>query len=267
QRRYESAAQFADDLRRYLDHEPVRARPQTLRYYAAKFVRRHRVQVAAAAAVVVALSGGLAASVYEGRLANSRLRQIRTFADKLVFDVHDAGRDLPGSTRARQLIVQTALEYLDSSVNSVRGDAAAEKELAKAYRRLGDVQGNVEAANLGDSAAAFARYRQAIALIDGVLARAPRDLDAIAERLVLYDRVGTLHAYTGKLPDAVQTLQEGIRAGNPFRASGHDDLALALANLYLQSSDAIRNTNDHPGALRDALQSLQIFQDVAARRQ
>jgi len=49
-------AQLADDLRRYLDHEPVRARPQTLRYRASKFVRRNRVPIAAASAVVLTLS-------------------------------------------------------------------------------------------------------------------------------------------------------------------------------------------------------------------
>jgi serine/threonine-protein kinase len=42
QRRYESAAALAADLRRYLAHEPVLARPQTLTYQAAKFARRNR---------------------------------------------------------------------------------------------------------------------------------------------------------------------------------------------------------------------------------
>jgi serine/threonine protein kinase len=97
-----------DDLRRYLHHEPVQARPQTVRYRAVKFVRRHRGHVAAAAAVFVALSIGLAVSVHEARVASSRQQQVRMMADKLVFDVHDAVRDLPGSTRARAVIVQTA---------------------------------------------------------------------------------------------------------------------------------------------------------------
>src|SRR5262249_57460579 len=108
--------------------------------------------------------------------------------------------DRPGSTRARQLIVQKAVSYLDSSVDSARGDADAEKELAKAYRRLGDVQGNAEAANLGDPAAALARYRQAIALVDAVIARAPRDFDAITERLGLYHPVRTPPPHTRKPP-------------------------------------------------------------------
>jgi len=266
-RRYESAAQLADDLRRYLDHQPVQARPQTVRYRAAKFVRRHRVQVAASAAVFFALSAGLAVSLYEARVAGARLRQMREMADKLVFDVHDAVRDLPGSTRARQIIVQTALDYLDSSVNSVRGDPGGEKELAKAYRRLGDVQGNVRSANLGDTASALARYRQAMTLLADATRRAPGDVDAVTEQLVLYSRVGTLQSYTGRLPDAVQTFQEGIRLGLPFVASGNIDLRMALANVYLDASEARRNLNDYPEALRDATESLRLYQGAVAVRQ
>jgi tetratricopeptide (TPR) repeat protein/tRNA A-37 threonylcarbamoyl transferase component Bud32 len=265
-RRYESAAQLAEDLRRYLNHEPVHARPQTMGYRAVKFVRRNRAQVLAACTVVSALSAGLTVSVHEARIASSRLRQIRTMADKLVFDVHDAVRDLPGSTKARQIIVQTALDYLDSSANSAQGDANAEKELAKAYRRLGDVQGNVQHSNLGDSAGALARYRQAIALLDDAIRRVPGDIDAITERLVLYERIGTLHAYTGQLGDAVQTLQEGIRFGTPFVASNDNDLRIALASLYLDSNEARRNMNDFQGALREATESLRLYQTVAAAR-
>jgi eukaryotic-like serine/threonine-protein kinase len=266
-RRYESAAQFADDLRRYLRHEPVHARPPTVRYRAAKFARRNRLALAGTAAVFVALSGGLAVSTYEARIAAARLQQIRSLADTLVFEVHDAVRDLPGATKARQIIVQTALRYLDSSANSVEGDPAAQKALAKAYRRLGDVQGNVQTANLGDPAGAQARYRQAIALIDEVLHRAPGDSDAITERLLLYSRLGTLHAYTGQLRDAVQTLQEGIRFAGRIAEANDPDLQTALAGVYLDSSDARRNLNDNAGALRDATESLRLYRRVAAVRQ
>jgi serine/threonine-protein kinase len=44
--RYASVGAFADDLRRYLKHEPVRARPDSVRYRAGKFVRRNRIGVA-----------------------------------------------------------------------------------------------------------------------------------------------------------------------------------------------------------------------------
>jgi tetratricopeptide (TPR) repeat protein len=266
QRRYESAAQLADDVRRYLDHQPVHARSRTVRYRAAKFVRRHRVQVAATAAVFVALCVGLAVSLYEARIAGARLQQMRAMADKLVFDVHDAVRDLPGSTRARQIIVQTALDYLDSSVNSVKGDPGGEKALARAYRRLGDVQGNVRSANLGDPTSALARYRQAMTLLDATIRRTPSDVEAVTEQLLLYSRVGTMQADTGKLRDAVQTLAEGIQLGLPFVASDHTDLRMALAGVYLDASEAKRNMNNYSEAYPDAAESLRLYQAAVAVR-
>ena len=55
-KRYASAADLADDLQRYLDGKPVRARTPTLRYRARKFVRRHRNALAIGAGIAAALS-------------------------------------------------------------------------------------------------------------------------------------------------------------------------------------------------------------------
>jgi serine/threonine-protein kinase len=68
--RYHSAEAFAADLRRYLNHEPVSARPDTLAYRAAKFVRRNPVGVAAAALAVagtVLFTAGIAWQAREAR--------------------------------------------------------------------------------------------------------------------------------------------------------------------------------------------------------
>ncbi len=56
-RRYASAIEFADDLRLYLEHRPVRARRPTSLYVGWKLVRRHRALAATALALFVALSG------------------------------------------------------------------------------------------------------------------------------------------------------------------------------------------------------------------
>jgi serine/threonine protein kinase/Tol biopolymer transport system component len=55
--RYPSIKAFADDLHRYLRHEPIAARPDAIAYRAGKFVRRHRNSVAAALLAMVALIG------------------------------------------------------------------------------------------------------------------------------------------------------------------------------------------------------------------
>jgi serine/threonine protein kinase/Tol biopolymer transport system component len=57
QERFPSIKTFADDLQRYLRHEPISARPDTIAYRAGKFVHRHRSSVIAALLVTLALIG------------------------------------------------------------------------------------------------------------------------------------------------------------------------------------------------------------------
>ena len=262
--RYESVAQFAGDVRRHLEHVPIRARPHTLAYRASRFVRRNRGTTAAIAAIVAALSVGLAVSRREARVADARLDQIRSLASKLVFDVHDAVRDLPGSTEARQMIVRTGLHYLDELAGSSKDDPRAEIELARAYRRLGDVQGNVESANLGDLPGALAQYQKALPLLDNAIRLRSADLDARTEQLVVYNRIARMQIETGKLRDALQTFTDGIARAPIPAASSHAELRLALADAYLGSSNASRNLGDDRAAVDAATEGVRLYRDAAA---
>jgi eukaryotic-like serine/threonine-protein kinase len=264
QRRYESAALLSDDIRRYLLHEPVLARPQTAGYRGYKFLRRHLREVAAVCALFLVLAAGLAGSLREQRVADARLEQVRELANKLVFDVHDAVQDLPGATPARKVIVQTAITYLDSAAASVKEDARAERELASAYRRLGDVQGNVAGSSLGDTASALASYQKAKELLEDSLRRKPRDIAGQTERLVVYQRIGSMQAYTGKLTDASQTLQSAINIGASLAGTGDNGFKAALADLYIESGDARRNAGDYAGSLKDASDALRLYREIEA---
>jgi len=70
-RRYPSVEQLSEDIRRYLAGLPVAARADTFVYRAGKFVRRHRVAVAAAALVLLSLLGGILATPRAARQARS----------------------------------------------------------------------------------------------------------------------------------------------------------------------------------------------------
>jgi len=63
--RYKTIDAFADDLRRFLNHEPVTARPDTMAYRTSKFVRRHRLGVGAASATVLALIAGIVGTTWQ----------------------------------------------------------------------------------------------------------------------------------------------------------------------------------------------------------
>ncbi len=64
-RRYESAAQFADDIRRYLKQEPVTARPPSVVYLMRKAARRHRLAIGIAALIAATLVLGIISTSWQ----------------------------------------------------------------------------------------------------------------------------------------------------------------------------------------------------------
>lgn len=173
-RRYSSAARLADDLRRYLDHLPVEARPDSASYRFSKFLQRHRLGVAATAAVVTALAVGIVISVREARRAEASLLQARHLANMFVVDVHEAISTLPGATTARQMVAQKAADQLDQLAKLGGSSLELDRELALAYQRVGDVQGNVLASNLGNTEEAKKSYSKSMSLLEERAAAAAR---------------------------------------------------------------------------------------------
>lgn len=76
QERYPSVPALADDLRRYLNHEPIKARPDTVGYRAAKFLRRNRAVTAVATIALLAAVVGAVGILLQARTA----RRQRDFA-------------------------------------------------------------------------------------------------------------------------------------------------------------------------------------------
>jgi WD40 repeat protein/serine/threonine protein kinase len=70
-RRYPGAGALAADIRRYLDSQPLEAAPESRTYRVRKFVGRHRVQVVAGCAVVLALAVGLGAALWQACVAGA----------------------------------------------------------------------------------------------------------------------------------------------------------------------------------------------------
>ncbi len=182
ERRYASVAQFSEDIRRHLAGLPVSARPDTFAYRTTKFIKRNRAVVIAGALIFAALVVGLIATLYQTRAANAeraraekRFEQVRKLANNVVFKYHDAIADLPGATAAREMLVKDAIEYLDNLAQDAGDNAELENELAQAYLKIGNVQGSVYTANLGDSNGALESYNKSISLFEDLVKKNQRN--------------------------------------------------------------------------------------------
>ncbi|HXM60714.1 MAG TPA: protein kinase [Terriglobales bacterium] len=172
QERYASVTGLADDLQRYLKHEPITARPDTLAYRTVKFLRRNRAAVAFSAAAIALVIGSLATGLLianrQRRAAERRFDQVRQLANKFIALDNDI-RGLPGSTKVRMQIVTDSLQYLTSLGGDVHGDKDLALETAYAYVRVAHAQGDPTSPNLGQFPEAEASLNKAENFVDSVL--------------------------------------------------------------------------------------------------
>ena len=143
--RYAAVTALADDIRRFLNHEPISTRPDTLRYRTARFVQRHVRGVTMSAAVVLLLGGSTAFQM--SRLATERDRAQReaTKAAKVSEVLSGillgadpvANRGTPGGVTVRGLLDAGA----EQAQRQLAGHDEAQAEiltiLGRLYRRFG----------------------------------------------------------------------------------------------------------------------------------
>lgn len=222
ERRYASAIAMVEDLERWRQGRPVRARPETWGYRTGKFVRRHAWAVAASVAIVAMIAGyAVTVTIQANALARERDRaqaeavkalQVKT----LVLRIFEGAN--PDASGSAQL---TARELLD------RGWAAIERELGgqpdvqielldavgEAYRQLG-VYDRAEAL--------FARSLQ--------IARTEASRQPLLLARALRSQ-GRVRSDRGDYTAAEIDLRDALSRYRAAFGKDHEDIAATLADL------------------------------------
>lgn len=216
-RRYATVADLATDLNRYLNDQPVEARPPSARYRAGKFVRRHRVSVIAASLVLAALLLGMVGTTV-GMLRAAReaetARQVAAFLTR-IFELSDPGTGRGATVTARELLDQGAARIRDE----LKGQPIVQAQL---LRTIGGVY-----QNLGLYAQAEPLEQAALTLRRSNLG--PRDPDVGRSLLAL----GTIYNLLGRYREAEPLQQQALQLLQARLGSDHLDTAEAGTQLGL----------------------------------
>ena len=127
-RRYASAANLAEDIRRYLEDEPIAAKPPSAAYQLQKFARRHKALVVGVAAVFLALLAGVVASTREASRARS--------AEKSALAAQQAAT----RERDRAVTAETQAEQDRNRALASEKQALADRNLALAQKKRADTE-------------------------------------------------------------------------------------------------------------------------------
>lgn len=267
EQRYASVAAFADDLRRFLQHQPVLAMPPSLRYRLAKFVRRNRALVVAASVAIVALiSATLVAGLglIEARESEQRALAAAAVAERERRTSDETTAFLVDLFRAADPINEAGLEVTagdllrrgEQRIDALAGQPEIQAELMAA---LGGAY-----YGLGESGPAEALLRGALAL------RSEGDVADPYKRAAVGNRLADLLRESSRYAEAEQLYRMGLDTLSALGRLGVPDEIVLLNGLGV-SLIRIARLEEAEQAFRRALQLVEAlpedpFDDEPIRR-
>jgi tetratricopeptide (TPR) repeat protein len=238
--RYASVTALADDLRRYLDDEPISARPDTLAYRAVKFVRRRSRPLAAVGAAALLLAGVVAFSAVRLAAERDRARLQAQKASKVsdlltsLFSGADPFAERPGDATVRGL--------LDAGAARIDKELDGEPELqAEMLTVIGRIYHRLDLDNK-------ARPLLEKAVASGRRAFGPRH-ERVAGSL---NELGVLLRDNGDLAAGESVLKEALAMRRTVLGSEHPDVAVTLVELSRVYTDQGKDDRAEP-LLRESL--------------
>jgi eukaryotic-like serine/threonine-protein kinase len=260
QRRYGSPEQLSEDIRRYLEGRPVRARKDTFGYRARKFIKRNRLGVAAASLIALSMVSGIAVTAWQARIARGAQQYAETQRANA-----EAQRQRAEAALARAESEEERAKDALEEAKEQRWRAEKEKAIADEQRgRATSAQAIAEAQRV--------RAESALAQAEIQRARAEKrfnDVRNLANTLIfdLHEKIQNLPGSTPARETLLRTATEYL--DNLARDAGDNrELQFNLANAYqrlgqIQGMDGLANLGDRKSGLQSYQKSLSILKALA----
>jgi eukaryotic-like serine/threonine-protein kinase len=227
--------------------------------------------VAATALVMLALVGGIAATERQARIARAerakaqkRFEDVRQFSNSLIFEIHDALEDIPGTTPARSLLLDRAVQYLDRVAKDADGDSQLQRELASGYQRLATVQGDATVSNVGQLSAAEISSQKATALFEKVARANPANTVDQLNVAMIHRQKGMSDVF---YPDGRPEIEKALAITDRLmRTDGENSKVRMERAIELQVLAAsLSLSGEHNKSAATYRQSLEMVQAIAQR--
>jgi eukaryotic-like serine/threonine-protein kinase len=236
-RRYASAADLAGDIRRYLDDQPIAAKPASVGYQLEKFARRHKALAIGVAATFLALVLGVVASTVEAlraRRAEHEAQQeteiAKAVSDFLQKDLLAQASAYSQSKPDPNMKVRTAV---DRAAQNIGGKFAKQPEVEAAVRET------IGRTYVGLGMYAEARQQLLSALELERKIRGPEDPKTIETMVALADANEAL----GKFADAEALAKQALEVSR--RTLGPEHLVtLGVMNRLVSIDDELGKYNE-----------------------
>ena len=259
--RYANAADLADDVRRYLAHEPIAARPDARLYRLAKFMRRHRAGVATASIAVLALGIGAGVALWQAREASRQRVQAEGLIEFMLGDLRKKLEPV-GRLDVLDSVGDKALAYY-AAQDLGRLDADSLGRRARALHMIGDL-----AEQRGKLEEAQRDFQQAADSTDELLKREPRDGQRVFDHSQSEYWIGYIQWRRGRDHDAEAAFQRYYALAEKMVQIAPANLDWRLEKVYAAQNLAtlLIELGRPVEALAMCTQSRDLMKDIVAAR-
>jgi tetratricopeptide (TPR) repeat protein len=266
-RRYQTARELADDLRRWLGGEPIHARPTGRLERAWRWCGRNRRVAALAASLVFVFCAGFLGVVWQWRRAESSLKDAQTSfqwarraVDQFYIRFYEQGvLKVPGLEKVRHEVLGEILQYYKDFLEQHRDDPSLRRELAEACYRIG-----AASFEFGNKADARTFLRRALPDLAELVRLSPGDHELLDRTILCFDYLGQAQGVLGDDEAARRTYQRGIDLLDPIvRAeSGNLPLRARLSLLSGNLANLFAKRGDLPLARKAYLRTLDLHEEL-----
>ncbi len=277
-RRYPGAADFAADLRRWLNGEPVRARPASRLERIWRWCRRKPRVAGLTAALVLALALGFAGITWQWlraeanadeadrqrrqaeadfRRAEQSFRQAHEAVNRFLTEMGAISLvHVPGLEPVRRRLLEEALRYYQEFLKQRGDDPTLTVHLATAHGQIGQIHHL-----LGAHGEALAAYRKGAALLEPLAHGPPRSVAVARELADLHERWGLVLENLGQRGAARVHFQRGLDLLQPLARDRPADYQVLYLLGYCHAYVGTMGRND--GRLAEAAPHLHQALDLA----
>jgi serine/threonine-protein kinase len=227
--RYANADAMADDIRRYLAHEPIAARPDSRLYRAAKFVQRHRAGVAATSLAIGALGVGIGVALWQAREAQAQRVQAEGLIEYMIGDLRKKLQPV-GRLDVLDGVGLKALDYYASQdLDHLDADSLGRR--ARALHMIGDL-----AQQRGKFEEAARDFRQAADTTSKLLKAHPNDPQRIFDQSQSEFYVGYIEWYRGRLHPAEAAFRRYLDMAQRMNKAKPGDHGWQLEDVFAKTA-------------------------------
>ena len=250
-RRYQTGGELAADVKRYLDYEPIAARPPGTWYQLHKFAKRNKLLVGGVAAMLLLLAGGVVTSTFfavraERQRVVAQAEKVRADEQAAVANaVNEFLGDMLSAADPNRLLGEkvTVLEATQEAIKKL--DSGALKDQPRVESAVRHTIGLTQA-TLGRFDDARASLRVALEIDRKTLPADHPDIASSIERLAL-----VLEDH-GDFAEAEPLLRDALRIRRKVLPAGHPEIAVSLSNLGKMLS-SLGQEKESETLLREAL--------------